>query len=488
MGSTAVGRLGAQAVILVAIAGCATTPATSPSAATSPTGAVLPTVGPTSAGSPGAEVTPIPTRWPLITLSVNPIGQVVATSAVAVRSAPGTGPDSTILAGRLWPGMRFGILEGPVASSGYRWYRVQVGDLTGWAAAGSFHGEAWLASVRNGRIAFGAYAPANAGVEILSMAFDGTDVRQLATIPWSETMPAPATATLLPVISCGDALTPAWSSDGLWLSLVSAPNCEGVIFALRSDGSGLTRAAEGQRAAWAPTGPTLAFDLNSPYCAGPCEGQGPWDVFRINLPGGQPQRLSRGGTLDQSFNPLWSPDQALIAFTRWHGTDGRWTYVVQANGSAERRLSAGSLLGWLPDGSGVIVSREAPDSVGGRVFTVALDASQKALSGGFESFSPDGSWTLARTWDADSGEATNLIAKLGGGSEIALPADWNTLGWSPDGTALLITVEDYDLGVVNLRSLELATGVVRDIRAFRFGELASITNFAVQPLLVGDLN
>lgn len=477
--------IGALLAVAILVASCSA----EPSGSASPSGVVSPSATPmASEPAPTNSNQPSPSFAP-ITLAVHPIAQVVASSPLEVRSAPGTGADSIVLPDRLWPGMRVGLLRGPIDASGYRWYRVRVGDITGWAAAGSVDGDAWLASVHNGRIAFGARAPANAGVEILSLELDGTGVRQLAIIPMSEALPLPTGAALRPVLQCGSSLTPAWSSDGTWLSFVSALDCFGVIFTLRSDGSGLLRLAEGRGAAWAPSGSTLAFDINIPYCGGPpCDDGGPWDLFGVQLPGGNPTRLTQGGYLDGSVNPLWSPDGSLIAFTRFNGNETRGTYLVQSDGAHERRLTDGSLAGWLPDGSGVVVSRELADFSGSEWFIVAVDGSEKALAGGFGSLSPDGRWMVTTGWDADHGQPTAAISRLVGGEQIALPSGWNALAWTPDGGELIFSVQDAVYASTNLMSLELGTGRIRSIYYFGTGQLAEFGGFAVQPVLVNDLN
>jgi hypothetical protein len=110
---------------------------------------------PTGAGaSPGLQATPSVTAAAssddLIGLAPDQFAAVV-TDDLIVRSAPGTGQDSTIFPGRLSAPLSVYIIDGPVASSGYAWYLVvpvygsQL-DVPppGWVAAAGRDGEAWL--------------------------------------------------------------------------------------------------------------------------------------------------------------------------------------------------------------------------------------------------------------------------------------------------------------------------------------------------------
>ena len=385
--------------------------------------------------------------------------------------------------------MRFGILDGPIDAPGSRWYRVEAGALTGWVAAASPAGDPWLASVHNGRIAFGAYAPAQAGVEILSMAFDGTDVKQLATIPMVDAVPAPLVASVRPVITCGGSMTPAWSRGGEWLSMIVSLDCNGVIFALRPDGGALLRVAEGQRASWAPTGTTLAYDLNLPYCGGPVCGGGPWDLFAVRLPDARPLRLTDGAGPNLSFNPLWSPDGQQIAFTR--GNDGQSftadTYLVRSDGTGEHRLTSGSVVRWLSDGSGVYVSRTHADFNGSDLFLVDLNGAERRVAEVVSAdLSPDGTWMLTDRTDPVTFEFTRLLARVDGTEEVPLPPEWAVQGWSADGLTLLVSASDPN-GLITRIAVDLTTGALTTIHYFQWAELPDIGGFAVQPVLVTDL-
>lgn len=317
------------------------------------------------------------------------------------------------------------------------------------------------------------------------MAFDGTDVKQLATIPMADALPAPA---VQPVLTCASGLTPTWSPAGDWLSFVSALDCDGVIFVLRADGSGLTRLAEGQRASWAPVGTMLAYDLNSPYCGGPPCGDGPWDLFTVRLPGGQPLRITHGEGFDRSINPRWSPDHGQIAFTRWDEPTAPDAYIIGADGTGERRLSVGSVVDWLADGSGVYVSRTRADYSGEDLFLVGLNGSERPVQRVSTDLSPDRTWMMFSQADPVTGEFSRILARVDGTKEVRLPVEWTVQGWSADGQTLLVSARDPSGSFVNLMAADLSTGALITIRSFAWNELAEFGGFAVQPILVNDLN
>ena len=430
----------------------------------------------------------------MIKVAAPPIAQVVASSPLELRTLASTGPESELLEGRLWPGMRVAILGGPLDASGYRWYRVQVGGLIGWTAAASLDGEVWLASVHNGRIAFGAYAPAGAGVEILATAMDGWDVRQLAVIPRADLIGTSSGRGIVPALQCADGLTPAWSPTGQWLSLVVAPDCSGVIFIVGADGTHLRRIDHMERAAWSPDGQTVAFDLETPFCGSwPCgDDLGPWEVLLATLPDGAARAVTHGEEGDAFANPQWSPDGAQIAVSRWQSAPGgeiadETVFLVPTDGGEQRRLTAGSVVGWLPDGSGLVVSRRRADASGEDLYLVSPDGSSEARwTAGRVQFSPDGRWMLGTRWE--DGQPTATLTRNDATERITLPTGWEVHSWSADGQKLLFSADIPSDGWRSLYALDLTSGEVRELNAFPPGELATFGGFVVEPVLAYDLN
>jgi hypothetical protein len=91
-------------------------------------------------------VTITPTRIPCtlpVRLAVGASGRVSSGPLPnAMRSAPGTGSNSTVL-GNIPSGTIFSVLEGPVCASGYNWWKVNASGFVGWTAEGQ-NGQYWL--------------------------------------------------------------------------------------------------------------------------------------------------------------------------------------------------------------------------------------------------------------------------------------------------------------------------------------------------------
>lgn len=112
---------------------------------------------------------------PSLSLGPDVIAEVVTTDLV-MRTAPEVSPQSIIYPGRLGPGDRLYLVDGPVSADGFDWYlgspyqaRVneeadaasQVWVRFGWVAAADKTGEAWIVPID-------ADCPADATVETLA--------------------------------------------------------------------------------------------------------------------------------------------------------------------------------------------------------------------------------------------------------------------------------------------------------------------------------
>jgi Tol biopolymer transport system component len=159
------------------------------------------------------------------------------------------------------------------------------------------------------------------------------------------------------------------------------------------------------------------------------------DVWTIHADGADLTRLTHSPGPD--FDPSWSPDGARIAFrSERSGEPEIW--VMNADGTGQRRLAAGLSPAWSPDGSLIAFSGRAglsvirPDGAGLRVLP-------HSEGGEYPSWSPDGS-RIAFNSNL-TGDHVMYIAQADGSKVVDLSRageGWQ-VDWSPDGRSILFT-------------------------------------------------
>ncbi len=132
-------------------------------------------------------------------------------------------------------------------------------------------------------------------------------------------------------------------------------------------------------------------------------------LWTMDLPDGEPQRLTSINPEVREVTPSWSPDGRWIAFTTWDDFEQGHLWKVQPDGGSLQRLTtrAARYLNpeWSPEGNSLIVSRLTDAVVGdwrsGLVRISAEGGSQKWLRGGAAGvkFGPEGRifFTAGRT-------------------------------------------------------------------------------------------
>jgi Tol biopolymer transport system component len=166
-------------------------------------------------------------------------------------------------------------------------------------------------------------------------------------------------------------LFPDWSPDGNWIAF-SGLRADGseTIYRVHPDGSGLTDlgAPDGSAecAEWSPDATKILV------CSQPRNGA--WQVWVMDADGGNKVQLTdappgRPGGMGGNMGAIWSRDGTQIAFSSDRDGGNNEVYVMNADGSHERRLTnlpgSQSPQVWLPGGRILIddwsAGKELPD-------------------------------------------------------------------------------------------------------------------------------
>jgi TolB protein len=207
---------------------------------------------------------------------------------------------------------------------------------------------------------------------------------------------------------------------------------------------------------WSPDGSRIAFQSNL---------RGNLDIWVMNADGTDPIQLTDDAAHD--YLPAWSPDGTQITFASWRAEPGDGepsvhTYIMNADGSAARRLiadSPGTSSGaeWSPDGRGFLLNRKIGDQ-GADIFltdsvgNVLRRLTDDPFSNGAPVYSPDGTQIA---FYSDRGEQSDIVVMDVDGSKrrtVVTGGQNYYPRWSPDGRWLVYTAampggleNDYDV-------------------------------------------
>jgi Tol biopolymer transport system component len=170
------------------------------------------------------------------------------------------------------------------------------------------------------------------------------------------------------VTSGGSAFAPAWSPDGSRIAFYRwDEERRGAIVSVRADGlEEAVLATEGDNAnpQWSPDGTRIVFQSHR---------DGNWEIYVMQADGSAETRLT--ATPDRhDGEPAWFPDGRIV-FSAGRGENVRDIYVMNADGSEERRLTRLDRPIWgpsvSPDGSRIAFIEFLP----GRIYLVNADGS-----------------------------------------------------------------------------------------------------------------
>ena len=204
-----------------------------------------------------------------------------------------------------------------------------------------------------------------------------------------------------------DAFPGGWSADGTRLVYSAGRSGSFAVYTVAADGSGPKRLASGARAVWSPDGKRIAFN-------GLGDGAQA-DVFVIDADGTNQRRLTDSPAHD--YWPAWSPDGRRIAFVS-HRDGGPDIYVMNADGSEVRRLTSahGGSWGpsWSPDSTRIVFLSGRDENT--EIYVMNADGADQrnlsrspGLSEDDPVFSPDGSQVL---YDAIAHPAVDSVPRF----------------------------------------------------------------------------
>jgi len=280
---------------------------------------------------------------------------------------------------------------------------------------------------------------------------------------------------------------------------------DGAIYSIYPDGSHKKKLTKSDYDAyhmeapayptWSPDGKKIAFVAVWTALNG---GEPDTTVVVINADGSDPHPV--GGTAAVS-RPSWSPDGSEIAYAapRYLGSPDRQIVVTRADNTGGRIIASGFDPAWSPDGRTIVFA------TGGSLAAVDPDGNnRRTLTQRYvfrPDWSPDGSQLLFDNHVSGSGgyPGTIYTAKADGSEVHAVYEEGSINGyaasWSPDGTKIVLTVEDDNFaesikylrpdGTLQSPLFTPAVGATPDWQPCGQGAHCPVTTPCVVPRVIG---
>lgn len=235
------------------------------------------------------------------------------------------------------------------------------------------------------------------------------------------------------------------------------------------DGRGFRRLSSGRdlSPAWSADGRRIAFERRT--------RRGGSDIWVMDANGSHERRVT--GTAGAERHPTWSPDGTRLAYGAASGI-----YMVASSGGPSSFVVAGANPAWSPDGARIAYTSDAvadgdyPMGPHGGVWTVAPDGSgaqriRMTTYAADPDWSPDGA-RVALDLTVNEGSVAWMASDGSGPEHMFGGSAPNSLagfpGWSPDGRYIAFarasyppasTHGNYSIGIENV-----ATGKTRYVR------------------------
>jgi len=236
------------------------------------------------------------------------------------------------------------------------------------------------------------------------------------------------------------------------------------IFVMSPNGSGITQltssVGDKSHPSWSPDGTKIAFANRDPSDFDPdcddffvmCNGE----IYVMNADGTGVTRMTNTPTWDESW-PKWTPDGSELTFNRSFGCDPTCpprsnSVTLNLASGTERETGLGSIweAAWSPDGQRVAYTRPDEDRY---LYTAKTDGSDERI---FCCTDRPNAWAATPDWSPNGSAIvfwdTRMIARKnldGSGYAILRPQDAaRQAEWSPDG-AKMVVEEAGGIAVMN---------------------------------------